>query len=202
MAQECGAVRVQLLGLGLLVTILLNLAEYDTAENIGKEALSLSRGQDLAFLRMMTISPYATALAIRGKHEQEQAISEEAARLTHQLSNPWVKAMSFHLQGHSERNKENWAEAAIYFSQAAELFEEIKDLGFSYISWSEAGHMKRKMGDIWDAEEIYQLTIIGFQEMGHQVAVAHQLECFGILAAFQNRDKRAAKLLGAAQSST
>lgn len=70
----------------------------------------------------------------------------------------------------------------------SQLFEEVKDIEFVHIAWSEAGHIKRKLGDYEGAAAIYRQTIVGFQEIGNRAAVAHQLECFGMLAAVQGRD--------------
>ena len=86
------------------------------------------------------------------------------------------------------------------FSQAAELFEAVRDSAFLLISQSEVGHMKRKMGDYIGAKEVYRQIIIDFQEYGNTAAIAHQLECFGEIAAFQDQPVRAAKLLGAGQA--
>ncbi len=60
--------------------------------------------------------------------------------------------------------------------------------------------MRRQRKDYDGAEQIYRRTILGFQEVGHRSGVAHQLECFGMLAAAQGRPGRAARLLGAAQA--
>jgi hypothetical protein len=60
--------------------------------------------------------------------------------------------------------------------------------------------MKRIRGDLDGAERIYRQTIIAFQERGHSPAVAHQLECFAMIAVRKNQDARAAKLFGAANT--
>ena len=40
----------------------------------------------------------------------------------------------------------------------------------------------------------------GWQELGHRSAVAHQLECFGLIAVVQGQTQRAATLFGAAEA--
>jgi hypothetical protein len=60
--------------------------------------------------------------------------------------------------------------------------------------------MKRMKGDLDGAEQVYRQTIIAFQERGHSPAVAHQLECFAMIAVRKKQDARAAKLFGAANT--
>ena len=86
------------------------------------------------------------------------------------------------------------------FSRAADLFEAVRDTPFMYISLSEAGHMKLKLKDYVSAEEIYRKTIIFFNDGPGKSAVIHQLESFGMVAAYQGQLARAAMLLGAAKA--
>ena len=65
---------------------------------------------------------------------------------------------------------------------------------------SALGHMKRMKGDLDGAQRVYQQTIIAFQERGHSPAVAHQMECFGVIAVRKNQGARAARLFGAANT--
>ena len=60
--------------------------------------------------------------------------------------------------------------------------------------------MKRKMGDYAGAETIYRQVISAFQEYGNTVALAHLLECFGEIAAFQGQYIRSGRLSGVAQA--
>ena len=47
---------------------------------------------------------------------------------------------------------------------------------------------------------IYQETIKGWQELGNRSAIAHQLECFGLLAIAEEEPQRATKLFSVAQA--
>ena len=55
-------------------------------------------------------------------------------------------------------------------------------------------------GDVSQAKEIYRQTIMSFQELGNRPAVAHQLECFALIATAEAEPQRAVKLLGAAEA--
>jgi hypothetical protein len=59
-------------------------------------------------------------------------------------------------------------------------------------------HLLRRQGRLDEAEALYRVTIVSWQEQGHQSAVAHQLECFAYIALAREQWQRAAALLGAA----
>jgi len=200
LAKIAGVIRHRVFGLNMLLISLLQLGELQTAEGIAEEALEISRTYDLDFLRMMTLGSFTPIFAFQGKHEDALTYTAEAIQLAKRFHNPWADAMSLLLKGHSERGKQNLAEAEADYLESSRLFEAVRDTPFMYISLSEAGHMKRRLGDYAGAEKIYRKTILFFQDGVGKSAVIHQLECFGMTAAYQNQYERAARLLGAAQS--
>ena len=60
--------------------------------------------------------------------------------------------------------------------------------------------MLRRAGQDDAALEYYRNAIRIWQDFGHRAAVAHQLECFAILAANRSLLERASQLLGAAET--
>jgi predicted ATPase len=200
LAQAAGVVEQRVFGMNILLIVLLNMGEFEAAAAVAEDVLALSRKHKLDFLYFMALGSYTSVIAFQGKHEQAQANREEALRLAQQLGNPWVKAMASFLNGQFEKHLENWPEAEYSFATAADLFESARDAGFAYSSWSEVAHIRRKQGDFTGASEVYRQTIIAFHEYENLAAVAHQLECFGIIAAFQEQPIYAANLLGAAQA--
>jgi predicted ATPase/class 3 adenylate cyclase len=61
-------------------------------------------------------------------------------------------------------------------------------------------HALRGYGDLDKAIFYYRRTIRLWQERGHRAAVAHQLECFGLIAMAQEQPARAVKLFSAAEA--
>ncbi len=61
-------------------------------------------------------------------------------------------------------------------------------------------HAFRGYGDFDKATIYYRRTIRLWQERGHRAAVAHQLECFGLIAVAQEQPTRAVKLFSAADA--
>jgi hypothetical protein len=84
-------------------------------------------------------------------------------------------------------------------SLAIEALKSVKDQMNIQILRSDLAHIHRRTGNLEEAEDLYRKTIVGWQEQGHQSAVAHQLECFAFLAIAKGEYTHAARLLGSAQ---
>ena len=56
------------------------------------------------------------------------------------------------------------------------------------------------MGNYTEAKQTYQETIKVFQDYGNRPSVAHQLECFAMIAIVEEEPQRATKLFGAAEA--
>jgi predicted ATPase len=65
---------------------------------------------------------------------------------------------------------------------------------------SDVAHTWRELGYFEEALAIYRETVLFWQKIDHQGAVAHQLECFGFIAKAEEEWERAVKLLSAAES--
>ena len=60
---------------------------------------------------------------------------------------------------------------------------------------SELGHMERYEGHLDQAEQVYRQTIPVWQKIGHQAAVANQLECLAFIAIAHQQVERAAEIV-------
>ena len=87
-----------------------------------------------------------------------------------------------------------------YHEEALRVFTHIGHKGMMAVMTSEIAHTQRAMGNYTDARKTYQETIRVFQESGNRPAVAHQLECFAMLAIVEEEPGRAAQLFGAAEA--
>ncbi len=65
---------------------------------------------------------------------------------------------------------------------------------------SEIAHTQRAKGHYAEAKRTYRDTIKVFQDHGNLPAVAHQLECFAMIAIVEEDPQRAARLFGAADA--
>lgn len=200
LARDVGVVEQRVFGLNMLLITLFHMGELDTARDIAEQSLALSQGQGLNFWHLMALGYLVPILVLQGEHERADLSMEEAIRLAKKLDNPWLSGLTSLNQARLEGQRKNWDQAEMYAAKAADLFEVVRDYGLAQTARSALGHMKRMMGDWAGAEQVYQKTILSYQEMGHTSAVAHQLECIGIIATRQSQYPRAARLLGAAQA--
>ena len=200
LALEAGVVEQRVVGLNVLLVTLFQMRELEAAKNLAEESLVLSQEYGMDFWRLMTLGYLVPILVTQGEHESADACLAEAIQLAHKVDNPWLTAFTAMQQSRVEIRRKNWEQAEVYAAQAADLFEDVRDFGLAMTARSEAGHMKRKMGDWVGAEQVYRKTILAYQEQGHIPAVAHQLECMGFIALHQGQYSRAARILGAAQA--
>ena len=87
-----------------------------------------------------------------------------------------------------------------YFEEGRRIFKHIGHKGLIAMVTSEIAHTQRAMGNYTDATKTYQETIKVFQDYGNRPAVAHQLECFAMIAVAEEEPQRAAKLFAAAEA--
>jgi len=87
-----------------------------------------------------------------------------------------------------------------YFEEGHRIFKHIGHKGLIALVTSEIAHTQRAMGTYAEAKQTYRETIKVFQDYGNRPAVAHQLECFAMIAIVEEEPQRAAKLFGAAEA--
>lgn len=200
LARDVGVLEQRVFGLNMLLISLFHMGELSAAVDVAEQSLALGQQHALHFWRLMALGYLVPIFVLQGEHEKADSYLEESIRLANELDNPWLNALTSLQQARLEGQRKNWDQAEKYAAKAADLFEAVRDHRFALTAQSELGHMKRMMGDWAGAEQVYQKTILTFQERGHVPAVAHQLECMGITASHQDQHDRAARLLGAAQT--
>ena len=86
-----------------------------------------------------------------------------------------------------------------YFEESLRVFKHIGHKGLTAVLTSEIAHTLRAQGDYVQAKKTYQETMKVFQDYGNLPAVAHQLECFAMIAVVEQEPQRAAKLFSEAE---
>jgi tetratricopeptide (TPR) repeat protein len=102
--------------------------------------------------------------------------------------------------GMSARFQERFERARQYFDEGLRIFKHVGHKGLMALVTSEIAHTQRAMGNYTEAKQTYRETIKVFQDYGNRPAVAHQLECFAMIAIVEEEPQRAAKLFGAADT--
>jgi predicted ATPase/class 3 adenylate cyclase len=87
-----------------------------------------------------------------------------------------------------------------HFEEGLSIFKHIGHKGMIAALTSEIAHTQRAMGNFAEAKKTYRETIKVFQDYGNRPSVAHQLECFAMIAIVEEEPQRAAKLFGAAEA--
>jgi predicted ATPase/class 3 adenylate cyclase len=87
-----------------------------------------------------------------------------------------------------------------HFEDGLEISKRLAHKGLMAIMTSEIAHTQRAQGDFTKAKNTYRQTIKVFQDQGNRPAVAHQLECFAMIAIVEEDPQRAATLFGAAEA--
>ena len=200
LAEDVNVVEPRIFGLNMLLITLFQLRELSSGVGVAEASIALSQQHGFTFWRLMALGYLVSILVMQGEHEKADAYAEEAVQLAAEIDNPWMNALTFLQKSRLESLRKNWDQAGQYAAKAADLFETIRDFGLAQTARSEVGHIKRKQGDLIGAMDIYRKTIVIYQERGHAPAVAHQLECMGIISLKLNQNTRAARLLGAAQA--
>ena len=134
----------------------------------------------------------------QGDHELGMRYLAEAFETAQQLDSPRAKAAAFSTQAIMADLQGNSEDARKYRLLALELSEAANDHLRVTVYRSDLAHMARREGKLAEAEASYRKTIIGFQEQGNLIAVAHQLESLAFIAIARGQYARAARLLGTA----
>ena len=87
-----------------------------------------------------------------------------------------------------------------HFEEGLKMFERVGHKGFMTMMTAEVAHTERAMGNYAKAKNTYTETIKALQDVGNRPGVAHQLECFAMIAIVEEEPQRAAKLFGAAEA--
>jgi predicted ATPase/class 3 adenylate cyclase len=102
--------------------------------------------------------------------------------------------------GMSARFQGRFDRAHYYFEEGHRIFKHIGHKGLMALVTSEIAHTQRAMGNFTESKQTYRETIKIFQDYGNRPAVAHQLECFAMIAVAEEEPQRAVKLFGAADA--
>jgi tetratricopeptide (TPR) repeat protein len=102
--------------------------------------------------------------------------------------------------GIGARSQGRFDRAQRHFEEGLRIFRQMGHKGMITGLNSEIAHTQRAMGNYSEAKPTYRETIKAFQDYGNRPAVAHQLECFAMIAVVEEEPQRAAKLFATAET--
>ena len=102
--------------------------------------------------------------------------------------------------GIGARSQGRFDRAQRHFEEGLRIFTQMGHKGMITGMTSEIAHTQRAIGNYTAAKNTYRETIKLYQDYGNRPAVAHQLECFAMIAVVEEEPQRAAKLFAAAEA--
>jgi len=142
----------------------------------------------------------ARLATFQGNFDERQFYLGKNRALMQKMPLSFQAAMFYLGAGMDERFRGNRQAARPYFEEGLKAFQKLHHRNFENVMRSELGHIARLDGDMALARQIYQKTLVNWRDLGHRSAIANQLECFAFIAIAEEEPKRAAKLLGSAES--
>ncbi len=166
-----------------------------------EESLALGRelGGGLPLAMGLNNMAIVTGL-VKNDFKTARAYADEGFKILRETGSRWYSAMALVGFGLFEESQDNYAEARSRFEACVPLFVEFKDRQRIVMLRSELAHLERRQGHIPEAKKLYRETMREWQELGHRAAIAHQLECFAMLAKAGEDGQRAARIFGAAEA--
>jgi len=166
-----------------------------------EESLVLGRelGEGIPLAMGLNNMAIVTGL-VRNDFKTARVYADEGFKILSETGSHWYSAMALFGFGLFEESQGNYAEARSRFEACMPLFVEFKDRQRVLMLHSELAHLERRQGHISEAKKLYRETLQEWQELGHRAAIAHQLECFAMLAKAGEDGQRAARIFGAAEA--
>ncbi len=176
------------------------LGRLDEAVQAGLEARRIARRLGEGVPLSLALGALGLASMMQGDLQQTQEIVREGKEAVERLGNTFGGLQFLMVEGHMYARMGKLAQAEQVYRRADEQFREIDEPTQSIITRSELAHALRGQRKWQEARSYYRETIQYFLDMGHEPAVANQLECFAYIAIGLEEPEQAARLLGASQS--
>lgn len=185
----------------MLALVTLWLGDTTVTESVIAEGLSVARAHNNKLGVAMILSPKAVWLrTVKGDLAAAVACAEEGLRLMREVGNPWISGMFIFGLGVASASNDDYLAAKAYLEESETVYRELGDRQMVTAAQSERAHIERQTGHYAQAVALYSSTILGWQELGHRSALAHELESLAFIAIAQSQPRRAACLLGSAES--
>ena len=186
--------------LGIYAFNLAFLGRLNEAYEAGEEARKIARGLGDGVSLSIALGALGLATLITGELDKTQEYLKEAKALIEELGSIQIGPQILVLEGRLLALMGQLDVAEAIYREADQGFQELGDSTQRIVARSELSHTLRGQGKWEQALPLYRETILYYRDMGHESAVAHQLECFAYIAIALEKPENAARLLGAAQA--
>ncbi len=164
-----------------------------------EEAANLIRATDEKHWLVVSLTALMNFENMMGNLTQASQLRHEIRLYLDQVDHPLFLptmirlGMDAHFRGEAE-------EARGYIFLGLKIAQKLGSSYFITGLESELAHLARESGDLQTAKDAYRKLIWKWKDFGQIPAVAHQLECFAMIAQVEGEAARAARLFGAAEA--
>jgi predicted ATPase/class 3 adenylate cyclase len=176
------------------------LGRLSEAFEAGEQAERVARAQGDGVSLSMALASLGMSTLMSGDVEKSREYLRAGKAVVAELGTSWVGPHILMTEGRLLAKAGDPERAESLFREAGHGFEEFGEPTQTNITRSELAHALRRQGKWEQALALYRQTILHFRDMGHEPAVANQLECFAYIAIARSEPERAGRLLGAAQA--
>jgi predicted ATPase/class 3 adenylate cyclase len=167
---------------------------------VTQEAISICRQLGLKYEHFWALTTMNNIYTVNEDYEGLQKNKEAIRRLEQELGVPINPAVAERELSTKLFMQGKLADALEHAEKSFSLFEEQNDKYTLTFFMSEVAHVLRRRGDLDKALHYYRKSILLWRDFGHRAAVAHQLECFALIALTQGQNVRATELFSAADN--
>jgi tetratricopeptide (TPR) repeat protein len=176
-------------------------ADFQDLDGIMEEVMSIVDDSKDPFAIGMAYGMLGARRMMAGRDdEQTRAMVAKGLAALKDNENRFGHTMVRFAMAMGARYNHRFEEARAQFTVLIPVFLDMGDHHRSNMIRSEMAHIDRLEGHYEKAEAAYRETILEWKRLGHRAAVAHQLECFAIIARAHGQWDRAARLFGTAES--
>jgi non-specific serine/threonine protein kinase len=164
-----------------------------------ESAIDICREHQFHFELFNLLLVYAFALDALGSSELAKPLFREAVKLSNTGKVRYDATIFISVQFRLAKLLDDFEDEKRFISNALEKYQALNHRRGTVIGQGAMAHLLRREKHFEEAEAFYRQSIVGWQELGHRSAVAHQLECLAYIAIAKGEVGRAARLLGAAE---
>jgi predicted ATPase/class 3 adenylate cyclase len=186
--------------LGIYAFNLSFLGRLDEALESGEEARGIARSLGDVVSLSRALGALGLASMLGGDIEKAQAYLKEAMGFIEELGGSLLGFQILAGEGQLLALMGDLEGAEALYREVEQRFHGLGAPMQTIITRNELAHLLRRQGKWAQALPFYRESILYFQDIGHEPAVAHQLECIAYIAIAQEEPEKAARLLGAAQA--
>jgi tetratricopeptide (TPR) repeat protein len=151
--------------------------DYQRAETLSEEALSLSRGLGDAWSVAWSAGRLSHVRWMQARYTEASALATQAVELFRQLGTPWFIGWALHQLGRVVHAQGDDERASDLFEESLDHFRASGDRGFgTAFQFANLGDVARTRRHFDRAINLYEEALAGFRVLGFKQGLVHTLQ--------------------------